>query len=145
MFVLICGAGRVGSSLARTMLNDGHQVSCLDEDPESHARLEIELEKPWEDMGGQFTVGTALEIEALQAAGIERGKRFTGIHHIGFEVEDMATIAEKLAAAGSTRRDDVNQALGVGDGHRKHNVEVKYGGPDGIMIDVSETGWVGTS
>jgi glyoxylase I family protein len=79
-----------------------------------------------------------------QAAGIERGKRFTGIHHIGFEVEDMATIAEKLAAAGSSRRDDVNQALGVGDGHRKHNVEVKYSGPDGIMIDVSETGWVGS-
>ena len=79
------------------------------------------------------------------AAGIERGQRFTGIHHIGFEVEDLAAIADKLAAAGSTRRDDVNQALGVGDGHRKHNVEVKYTGPDGIMIDVSETGWVGTS
>ena len=78
-----------------------------------------------------------------QAAGIERGKRFTGIHHIGFEVEDLATIAEKLAGAGSSRRDDVNQVLGVGDGHRKHNVEVKYSGPDGIMIDVSETGWVG--
>jgi glyoxylase I family protein len=80
-----------------------------------------------------------------EAAGIERGRRFTGIHHIGFEVEDIATIAEKLAAAGSTRRDDVNQALGVGDGHHKHNVEVKYSGPDGIMIDVSETGWIGTS
>jgi hypothetical protein len=25
------------------------------------------------------------------------------------------------------------------------NVEVKYGGPDGVIIDVSETGWVGTS
>jgi hypothetical protein len=79
------------------------------------------------------------------AAGVERGKRFTGIHHIGFEVEDLATIAEKLAAAGSKRRDDVNAALGVGGGHRKHNVEVKYSGPDGVMIDVSETGWVGTS
>ena len=80
-----------------------------------------------------------------QAAGAERGKGFSGIHHIGFEVEDLATIAEKLAAAGSARRDDVNQALAVGDGHRKHNVEVKYSGPDGIMIDVSETGWVGTT
>jgi trk system potassium uptake protein TrkA len=58
------------------MLNDGHEVSCLDEDPESHARLEIELDKPWEDMGGQFTVGTALEIEALTAAGIERADVF---------------------------------------------------------------------
>ena len=80
-----------------------------------------------------------------QAAGVERGRGFKGIHHIGFEVEDMATIAERLTVAGAARRDDVNQALGVGDGHRKHNVEVKYSGPDGIMIDVSETGWVGTS
>ena len=76
MFVLICGAGRVGSSLARAMLQDGHEVSCLDEDPESHGRLEIGLDRPWEDMGGQFTVGTALEVEALCAAGIERADVF---------------------------------------------------------------------
>ena len=73
---MIVGAGRVGSSLARAMLRDGHTVSCLDEDPEAHARLEIGLEKPWEDVGGQFTVGTGLEIEALQAAGIERADAF---------------------------------------------------------------------
>ncbi len=76
MFVLIVGAGRVGSTLARRMLTDGHEVSCLDEDPEAHARLEIELDRAWEDMGGQFTVGTALEIEALEAAGIERADVF---------------------------------------------------------------------
>ena len=76
MFVLIVGAGRVGSSLARAMLRDGHEVSCLDEDPEAHARLEIDLEKSWEDMGGRFTVGTALEIEALQEAGIEQADAF---------------------------------------------------------------------
>jgi trk system potassium uptake protein len=76
MFVLIVGAGRVGSSVARTMLRDGHEVSCLDEDSEAHARLEISLERSWEDMGGQFTVGTGLEIEALRAAGIERADAF---------------------------------------------------------------------
>ena len=76
MFVLIVGAGRVGSSLARRMLAEGHEVSCLDEDPESHARLEIGLDKPWEDLGGHFTVGTALEVEALTAAGIERADVF---------------------------------------------------------------------
>src|ERR1043165_1668312 len=67
-----------------------------------------------------------------QAAGVERGKAFKGIHHIGFEVEDMAEIAAKLADAGSTRRTDVEQALGVADGQRKHNVEVKFTGPDGV-------------
>ena len=76
MFVLIVGAGRVGSSLARAMLKEGHEVSCLDEDPESHARLEIGLDKPWEDKGGHFTVGPALEVEALIAAGIERADVF---------------------------------------------------------------------
>jgi trk system potassium uptake protein TrkA len=76
MFVLIVGAGRVGSSLARAMLREGHEVSCLDEDPESHARLEVGLERPWEDEGGQFTVGTGLEIDAMIAAGIERADVF---------------------------------------------------------------------
>ena len=44
VFVLIVGIGRVGSSLARTMLDEGHEVSCLDEDPESLARLEAGLD-----------------------------------------------------------------------------------------------------
>ena len=30
------------------------------------------------------------------------------------------------------------------DGPRHANVEVKYAGPDGVIIDVSQTGWVGT-
>jgi glyoxylase I family protein len=85
-----------------------------------------------------------------QAAG-ERGKDWSGIHHIGFQVEGLDETAEKLAAAGSEPMHEVNQALGVGmDGHGGHgrpggNVEVKYRGPDGVMVDVSQTGWVGTS
>lgn len=76
MFVLIVGCGRVGSSVARSMLREGHTVSCLDEDPESHARLEVGLEKGWEDLGGQFTVGAGLETEALEAAGIGQADVF---------------------------------------------------------------------
>ncbi len=76
MFILIVGCGRVGSSVARQMLQDGHEVSCLDEDPESHARLELGIDQSWEDLGGQFTVGTALEIDALNEAGIERADAF---------------------------------------------------------------------
>ena len=76
MFILIVGCGRVGSSVARAMLREGHEVSCLDEDPESHARLEVGLEKGWEDLGGHFTVGAGLETEALIAAGIERADAF---------------------------------------------------------------------
>jgi trk system potassium uptake protein TrkA len=76
MFILICGCGRVGSSVARTMLSEGNEVSCLDEDPEAHARLEVSLDGSWEDSGGHFTVGTALEVDALREAGIERADAF---------------------------------------------------------------------
>ena len=80
-------------------------------------------------------------------AGVERGTGWSGIHHIGFQVESLEAIADKLATAGSPRRDDINQALGVGQGLRHGgNVEVKYTVPDGtdVTVDVSETGWVGT-
>jgi trk/ktr system potassium uptake protein len=76
VFILIVGCGRVGSSVARSMLNEGHEVSCLDEDPESHSRLEVGLDKGWEDLGGQFTVGTGLETDALVTAGIEKADAF---------------------------------------------------------------------
>jgi len=81
-----------------------------------------------------------------QVAGVERGKEWSGIHHIGFEVESLEEIAKKLAAAGGTPRDDINQALGIGMGGAQHgNAEVRYSGPDGVMFDVSQTGWVGTA
>src|SRR2546427_3567301 len=87
-----------------------------------------------------------LNFKSDAVAGVERGKDYSGIHHIGFQVESLEAITEKLAEAGSQPRDDVNQALGVGPGRANHgNVEVKYSGPDGVMLDVSQTGWVGTS
>jgi trk system potassium uptake protein len=58
------------------MLNEGHQVSVLDEDAEALAMLEKNQDETWEDIGGQFTVGTALEIDALLEAGIEQADAF---------------------------------------------------------------------
>jgi trk system potassium uptake protein TrkA len=71
MLILIVGCGRVGSRIARRMIEGGHEVSVLDESPESHALLDYGLEQEWEDLGGRFTVGTALEKDALIEAGIE--------------------------------------------------------------------------
>ncbi len=76
MFVLIVGAGRVGSAVAKTALTKGYTVSVLDEDPLSHERLDAGQQESWEDAGGQFTVGTALELEALIAAGIDQADVF---------------------------------------------------------------------
>jgi trk system potassium uptake protein TrkA len=73
MFVLVVGCGRVGSAIAKRMRREGHTVSVLDESPESHTLLEQDnVDGSWEDAGGLFTVGTALEVDALREAGIER-------------------------------------------------------------------------
>jgi trk system potassium uptake protein TrkA len=76
VFVLIVGCGRVGSSVAKSMLADGNEVSVLDENPEAIALLNRGQDRSWEDMGGSFTVGTALEIDALLAAGIDNADAF---------------------------------------------------------------------
>ena len=88
-----------------------------------------------------------LNFKTDAAAGVERGTGWSGIHHIGFQVESLEAITERLSAAGAAPRDDINQALALGGSHgdrRYANVEVKYTAPDGVTVDVSETGWVGT-
>ena len=70
MNVVIVGAGRVGSAVAKWSLEQGHSVSVLDEDPLSQERLSPDGNTSWEDVGGQFTVGTALEIDALEGVGM---------------------------------------------------------------------------
>jgi trk system potassium uptake protein len=76
MLVLIVGCGRVGSAIAKQMLGEGHEVSVLDEDPEAIALLNRGQTETWEETGGRFTVGTALEIDALLEAGIEQADAF---------------------------------------------------------------------
>jgi trk system potassium uptake protein TrkA len=76
MFILIVGAGRVGSAVAKQALQAGHDVSVLDEDPLSHEQLDKDLVDTWEDAGGRFTVGTALEVDALIEAGIDQADVF---------------------------------------------------------------------
>ena len=80
-------------------------------------------------------------------AGTERGTGWSGIHHIGFQVDSLDEAIAKLEASGTAKpRDDINAALGVGGaaaaGHG--NVEMRYIGPDNVNFDISQTGWVGT-
>jgi trk system potassium uptake protein TrkA len=70
VFILIVGCGRVGSAVAKRALAAGNEVSVMDSDPLSHERLDKDQMTTWEDSGGRFTVGTALEIDGLIEAGI---------------------------------------------------------------------------
>ena len=80
-------------------------------------------------------------------AGVERGTGWSGIHHIGFQVESLDEMIAKLEKSGAAKpRDDINAALGVGVGGAPGhgNVEMRYAGPDSVNFDISQTGWIGT-
>jgi trk system potassium uptake protein len=76
MFILIVAAGRGGSAVAKRALDAGYDVSVLDSDPLSHERLDKDQSISWEDAGGRFTVGAALEVDGLVEAGIEQADVF---------------------------------------------------------------------
>ncbi len=95
-FIVIAGAGRVGSAVARSMLAAGHEVSVLDEDPLSHERLDAGQPTTWEDVGGRFTIGQAIEAEALIEAGIEQADVFIASTHGDNTNLTVAQIAQKM-------------------------------------------------
>ena len=72
------------------------------------------------------------------------GPNFDGIHHFGFEVDDLDEACQKLENAQAQRltaKDGVDATM-AGGGHA--NFEMKWSGPDGVVIDISHTGWEGT-
>ncbi len=95
-FVLIVGSGRVGSSVARNLLAGGHEVSVLDGDPLSHERLDAGQETSWEAAGGRFTIGQAIERDALVEAGIEKADVFIAATNGDNTNLTIAQIAQKM-------------------------------------------------
>ena len=67
------------------------------------------------------------------------GPNYSGIHHIGFQVDDLDATSEKLDAADGeliTARDRVGEPTSP-----TGRAESKWAGPDGVVIDISEPGW----
>jgi glyoxylase I family protein len=80
-----------------------------------------------------------LQFATDEAAGVEKGITYRGLHHIGFEVDDIEGLAARVSAAGCRPRTDIDDALGIPqDGPIKG--EFKYEGPDGVVFDLSEPG-----
>jgi catechol 2,3-dioxygenase-like lactoylglutathione lyase family enzyme len=75
-----------------------------------------------------------------------QGENFSGIHHIGFIVDNVLECAERMEQAGATRLTPLEARRDQsGRGQRPSNAEVKLSGPDGVVIDISEYGWLGNS
>ncbi len=75
-----------------------------------------------------------------KSAGVPGGKDMICINHIGFWVDSLEDAGEQITDNGG------HLMLGLPDDPEDRKelfYEVKYKAPDGIIIDVSEHGWVG--
>ncbi|QFU24076.1 VOC family protein [Shewanella eurypsychrophilus] len=78
------------------------------------------------------------------AAGKEFPQGYVGLHHIGFQCDDIEAMVDGFKEEGYQPRHDVNLAQGLGKNPAKDNAEYKMNGPEDVMVDISERGWVGT-
>ena len=77
-----------------------------------------------------------LEYFDSAAAGSERGASFVGLHHIGFEVDDIDAYGRRVRAAGGRDRHDISDALGIPD-----DASIKeFEGPDSVVFDLGGPG-----
>jgi trk system potassium uptake protein TrkA len=69
MRVIIMGCGRIGTQLSNVLLDSGHQVVVVDEDPEALARLGPKFR-------GEIVRGVGFDREVMLKAGIEETEAF---------------------------------------------------------------------
>ena len=65
MFAIVAGGGKVGATVARTLLRRGHEVTLVEQRADRYERLEQEFEH-------QVQLGDATEMFVLERAGIGR-------------------------------------------------------------------------
>ena len=72
MNIVILGCGRVGSTLARLMYNDGHHVTIIDMQSEAFRRLGTKYK-------GNRIVGNGIDEDVMIRAGIESADVFVAV------------------------------------------------------------------
>lgn len=84
------------------------------------------------------TVNLALlNFSGSKGSGRADMKDFVGAHHFGFIVDDIVETGKRVESAGG------KFFMDLGDDVSKKNFERKFQDPDGIVIDVSHSGWTG--
>ncbi len=69
------------------------------------------------------------------------GPNYNGIHHLGFQVDDLDQACEQLNQVKGQQlnsREGLDAAMATGGAA---NFEMKWAGPNGVIIDISHTGW----
>lgn len=75
---------------------------------------------------------------------ILKGGDKLGIEHLGFQVDDVEGTLARVSALGGKRLGERVNVTPTDSAHPQSYYEIKCLGPDGQIIDVSGSGWVGT-
>ncbi|NQV56374.1 MAG: VOC family protein [Rhodospirillales bacterium] len=67
------------------------------------------------------------------------GKEFVGLHHIGFWVDDVEKSGKAAEENGGV------YIMGEVPGKAEGYYEVKYRDPNGVMFDITHSGWAGAA
>ncbi|APC38473.1 MULTISPECIES: potassium channel family protein [Nocardiopsis] len=113
MHIVIMGCGRVGSTLAHTLVDLGHTVAVIDRDPEAFRRLRGSVAK-------HAVRGQGHDREVLLAAGIDRAGAFAAVSNGDNSNIISARVAREafgvdnvVARIYDPRRAEVYQRLGI--------------------------------
>ena len=68
------------------------------------------------------------------------GPNYNGIHHIGFQVEDLDEACQKLESVNGTALNSMEGLESIPP-NSPRNFEMKWSRPNDVVIDVSHTGW----
>lgn len=106
MYVIIIGAGEVGSYVARTLIEDGHEVAIVEADHDLARRLDLSL-------NALVVHGSGVSPAVLQRAGLDRADLFLAVTSID-EVNLIACMsARKHGSDGLRVVARVRQSRGV--------------------------------
>ncbi|MGW5877098.1 potassium channel family protein [Nocardiopsis terrae] len=113
MHIVIMGCGRVGSTLAHTLVDLGHSVAVIDQDPEAFRRLRTAVAK-------HSVRGVGHDREVLLSAGIDRAAAFAAVSNGDNSNIISARVAREafgvqnvVARIYDPRRAEVYQRLGI--------------------------------
>ncbi len=111
--VVIMGCGRVGSTLAQTLEQQGHTVAVVDQDPTAFRRL-------GSGFAGRRVTGVGFDQDTLREAGIEEAGAFAAVSSgdnsniIAARVaREMFGVENVAARIYDPRRAEVYQRLGI--------------------------------
>jgi trk system potassium uptake protein len=111
--IVIMGCGRVGSSIAHTLEDQGHSVAVIDQDPEAFRKLRSGFK-------GAKVTGIGFDRDVLTEAGIERAGAFAAVSSGDNSNVIAARVAREsfgvrrvVARIYDPRRASVYQRLGI--------------------------------